>query len=197
MGHSSPGLPLSHASVPAVTPAPTNHTGDRLSAAMLCAAATLVLGLGASVYVLDRPDGSAYGMPSGWVAYVPGRSFFGPVGDWLPSFAHAFAFTVFTAAMLPAARATPWVAAALWGAIGSVLEIGQHPALSATWAAALPAWLADVPVLDHLAAYWRHGGFDGADLAAGAVGCVSAVMCVLFVRSRGFHRVEANHVEGI
>jgi len=26
---------------------------------------------------------------------------------------------------------------------------------------------------------------------------VSAVMCVLFVRSRGFHRVEANHVEGI
>jgi hypothetical protein len=160
----------------------------------LLAKAALVFLLALAVYAIDRPAGSAYLLPSWLSVHVPGRRLFGSVGDWLPSFAHAFAFTVLTAALLPAARWRPWLAGALWCAIDVGMEVGQHRALSERLAAALPAWFASVPVLDHLGAYWRKGGFDLGDLMAVIAGCVLAsALCQRTLR-RGTNHGEMNHV---
>ena len=66
----------------------------------LALAAGLALLLGAGVYLLDRPAGSAWLIPAAWQAAAPG-TWFGQVGPWLPSFTHAFAFSIFTALLLP------------------------------------------------------------------------------------------------
>jgi len=165
-----------------------NHTGDWLGTAIVCAAAMLVLGLGTLVYLFDRPSGSAYAIPSAWMAHVPGRSLFGPAGDWLPSFAHAFAFTAFTAVLLPQKWPRYRLAASLWCAIGSGLELGQHPSIAQPLAASLPAWFDSVPVLDHLGRYWLQGSFAVNDLAAVAAGCVTSVLAVMAIEARRAHR---------
>jgi hypothetical protein len=166
----------------------------RITQPLLLGIAALTLLLAMFVYVVDRPAGSAYLMPSWLIAHVPGRSLFGAVGDWLPSFAHAFSFSVFTAALLPATRWRPWVASGLWCVVGAALELGQHPALSQPMAAALPAWFARVPVFDHLGVYWLHGGFDTADLVAVAAGCAAASVCLVRIGVRGITKREVNHV---
>ncbi len=149
--------------------------GTAVGTAWLLGLAGLVFLLGVAVYAFDRPAGSAYLMPKWLVAHVPGHSLFGGVGDWLPSFAHAFAFTVLTAVMLPATRWRPWLAGALWCAIGVGMEVGQHPALSGRLAASMPDFLGIVPVFDHLGAYWRYGRFDPGDLVAVIAGCALAI----------------------
>jgi len=55
-----------------------------------------------------------------------------------------------------------------------LLELGQHPALAPLAAAALPRWIARVPVLDHLTAYCLGGTFDRGDLFASGVGAIGA-----------------------
>lgn len=165
----------------------------RLALPVLLGVAALTLLLTTLVYVFDRPVGSAYLMPPRWVAHVPGQSLFGAAGEWLPSFAHAFSFTVFAGAVLPATRWRPWLAGGLWFVIGTALELGQHPALSQPMAAALPAWFAAVPVLDHLGVYWLHGGFDIADLIAVGAGSAAAAVLIQRVGTRIAKR-EANHV---
>jgi hypothetical protein len=168
--------------------------GAAFGTAWLLGLAGLVFLVGVAVYAFDRPAGSAYLMPPWLVAHVPGHSLFGRAGDWLPSFAHAFTFTALTAALWPATRWRPWLAAALWCAIGVGMEVGQHPALSARLAAALPTWFASVPVLDHLGAYWRYGGFDSGDVVAVVVACaLAALLCEQALR-RGINHKEADHV---
>ena len=156
--------------------------------------ALLLFALAFAVYMFDRPAGSAYLMP-GWLAmHVPGRSVFGAAGQWLPSFAHAFAFTVLTAAVWPMARRRrAGFAAGLWCAIGSALEIGQHPALARPLSEALPAWFAAVPVLDHLGAYWLRGGFGADDLIAIVAGCATAGWLVAMASADGI-ALEDRHV---
>jgi hypothetical protein len=166
----------------------------RITQLLLLSVAALTLLLAALVYVVDRPAGSAYLAPSWWAPHGPSRSLFGAVGDWLPSFAHAFAFTVFTGAVLPATRWRAWLAGGLWSAIGTSLEIGQHPALSQQLAAALPGWFASVPVLDHLGGYWRRGTFDVRDLIAVLAGCASAAVLVRRTSACASPITETNHV---
>lgn len=182
--------------------APASRGASRVSdlTRPLCLAA-VVFAFGIAVYVLDRPAGTAYLLPRWLEWHRAGAPLFGAVGEWLPSFAHALFFTVLTAAVLPASRWRPWLAVALWCALGSALEIGQHPALSSAWVAALPHWFAKVPVLDHLGAYWRTGGFGLDDLAASAVGCVLATVLVHFTsrsRSRAHGATQENrHVDRV
>jgi hypothetical protein len=179
------GIELPAAAPPGgVAPAP-GQMRSRARTGWLLGLAALALLLGALVYAVDRPAGSAYLLPRWMAANIPGREVFGAIGGWLPSFAHAFAFTVLTAAAMPATRWRPWLAAALWCAIGVGMEVGQHPALSGRLAAALPAWFAGVPVLDHLGAYWRRGTFDAGDLLAVVAGCTLAAALVHEAGKRG------------
>lgn len=142
----------------------------------LVVAGCCALSWGLLVYLTDRANLAA-GWPQG--LGIDGRSLFGAAGEWLPSFAHAFAFSLFTAAALPGAAALRYGACIAWGAINVVFEFGQHPALKAAWAGLLaPSPLAHNRPGRLLAAYCLHGTFDWHDVAA-AVGGAVAAACVL------------------
>jgi hypothetical protein len=139
----------------------------------LAALALVLLLLGTAVYVLDRPAATAALLPAAWERHVTGVTWFGGLGDWLPSLAHAFGFSIFTALVLPRSpRHAAW-ACGCWAVVDSLAEVGQHAAVSPALAAAVlglqPAG-ADSRFLATVARYFAQGGFDTRDLVAGLSG---------------------------
>ncbi len=139
----------------------------------LLVSAGLLLSLGTAVYLLDRPQGSAWLIPPAWQSAMPGH-WFGTVGHWLPSFVHALAFSVLTAAFLPRRPAFAAAACLAWALVDTLAELGQHAAFSATLAAAIAASLGDTPWAARLGLYFTRGSFDPADVFAGLAGSVLA-----------------------
>lgn len=145
----------------------------------LAAVAVFVFLTGALVYSTDRGSHTAWLLPE-FLRAPPGRGpLFGSLGRWLPSFAHAFAFSIWTA-LLPGTR-RPAVACLVWAAVDGAFECAQLPALARPITKALAAGGAESPVLDHLAAAFAAGTFDTGDLISIAAGCAAAF--VLLVRS--------------
>lgn len=147
----------------------------RRAATALALLALAVLVLGTLVYALDRAPGTAVLWPRA-LTRQGGAPVFGAIGGSLPSLAHAFAFSLFSALVLPWRRA--WQAGACigWGVVDALFEIGQHRALSGPLGELLPP----------LAAYFRRGTFDALDVAAGFVGAALAYgLLRRFARERG------------
>lgn len=139
----------------------------------------LALALGALVYGTDRPAGAAWLVPS--LPLLAGWHLFGPLGGMLPSFFHPLAFSLFTAAALPTTDRPAYGACAGWFAVNALFEVGQH----ATIAPVLAAWLQPLPGVGHrLAAYFSHGRFDVADLAAALLGALLAAALLHRFQSR-------------
>ena len=107
--------------------------------------AVIVLAIGVLVYLLDRPSTSAYLVPDSWELGNSLPRVFGLIGYQLPTFAHTFAFTLFTSALLEPWRWSASTACAGWWAVGSLFEIAQRDAWATAIAAGVPAWFADWP----------------------------------------------------
>jgi hypothetical protein len=151
------------------------------------AIAVLTLALGTLVYVLDRPAGSvpffsAIHLAEGWPAL------FGRIGDSLPTFVHAFAFSVLTAAWLGGARRFALPACLTWFGVDSALEAGQHPRFAQTLADLVPGWFDALPILGRADSYFLRGTFDVIDLISIALGAAAAY---LLIRCTG--RTEESH----
>lgn len=146
--------------------------------------ALLALVIGLLVYLLDRPAGSAYLLPAAGTYSMASSKIFGAVGNVLPSFVHTFAFGLLTALALGRSRRALVLGCGTWWTIGTLFEIGQHPALSGRLAASLPHWFGDWPLLDHMGTYFLRGTFDPADLASTAMGALMAVIFYNFFLSR-------------
>lgn len=137
----------------------------------------LVLGLlmlapGVLVYLTDRDPARAWLMPS--LPALAGHLSWGAAGGWLPSAAHTAAFSLFTAAALPARLAWRGGACAAWFFINAAFEAGQHPALRDSLGAALQHPLVPAAWSQALARYFVNGRFDVADIAAAAAGAAAA-----------------------
>jgi hypothetical protein len=163
----------------------------------LAVLALVLLLLGTAVYVLDRPAATAALLPAAWERSVAGVAWFGSIGDWLPSFVHAFGFSVFTALVLPRTpRRAAW-ACGSWAVVDSLAEVGQHAVVSPILAAALlglPPAGADKPVLACIARYFSQGSFDPRDLAAGLFGAGLAYLGLHCIDSLSRpSRVEPSH----
>lgn len=137
----------------------------------------MVLLAGVLVYLLDRPPGSAWLVPSSW-QHGASRQWFGPFGQWLPSFTHAFAFSLLTALCLPRRRGTLVGACAAWAAIDTLAELGQHPALSPALAEALAHALGQGPLVAQTGRYFTRGVFDLGDVVAGLAGALAAYVAL-------------------
>lgn len=162
------------------TPA-TRRTGS------LVAFGTLALAAGVLVYLTGRDPAHAWLIPA--VPALAGHDLFGPVGQWLPSFVHPFAFGLFTAALLrptPAMRAT---ACASWFAIDVAFEFAQHPACKPFWSEALRLHAESAAIPRAVMGYALRGTFDAGDLLAIGLGAASAA-CLLHIVDR---RREARH----
>ncbi len=136
--------------------------------------AIIVLMIGILVYLLDRPSASIYLIPNSWSFGDRVPPVFGALGNYLPTFAHTFAFTLFTSALLEPWRRSAVAACAGWWALGSLFEIAQSDAWAAAIAVRVPGWFADWPLLDNVASYFVAGHFDGLDLVSIAIAIVCA-----------------------
>ena len=140
--------------------------------AALAALGGLLLSIGLWVYLADRDPGHAMLLPV-WPR-LGGGALFGPLGQWLPSFVHPFAFSLLTAAALAPAPRPRYGACAAWCAVNAAFEFGQLPQIAA-WLGAVLHESPFPPALTRpLAAYFMRGRFDVGDLAAVALGSLAA-----------------------
>jgi hypothetical protein len=152
---------------------------------ILLVLAALLLIVGVLVYAIDR-DGAAYFL-AGWNASQGGGEFAGPIAGHLPTFVHVLAMILLTAAVLrPWPKLLPAIAIS-WFAVECIFELGQLSPLDAHIAAALPAWLDDVPVLEASADYLINGTCDPLDVLSIGLGAAVAFWTVRLVE-RGVKR---------
>lgn len=150
-------------------------TVARLQAAL----AAVALAVGAAVYLLDR-GGDVGFVPAALAERLSVHRVFGLLGGSLPSFTHAFAFALLTAAVLRPWPALARLGCAVWVLIDAVFELAQIHAVGGVLGAAIgrsangPA----AAVLAPLGAYLASGTFDVLDLAAIAAGGAAAYLVV-------------------
>jgi hypothetical protein len=138
----------------------------------------LALAAGTLVYLTDRDPTRAALIPA--IPALAGLGLFGGAGVWLPSFAHPFAFSLFTAALQPASRSPAYWACALWWAINVAFEIGQAPSVSAEVADMLPRFLGQTWLATTLSDYLLRGTCAVSDLVAATAGAATAAAVLRF-----------------
>ena len=154
-------------------------------ATRLLVVAGIAFALGVGNYALTRPAGSAYLLPAALEFGPSSLALPAILGGSLPAFLHVYALALLTIVVLGVTpRRAAWAAAA-WCALDLFFEFGQWPPLAERLATSLPAWFGQVPILDHLGAYFVQGSFDPADLLATLLGAVTAYVTVLLMLHGG------------
>jgi hypothetical protein len=125
-----------------------------------------------------------YLIPNSWSLGAGMPPVFGAIGDHLPTFAHTFAFTLFTSALLEPWRWSAITACAGWWVVGSLFEIAQSDPLATTIAERVPGWFADWPILDNVPGYFIAGHFDFPDLVSIGIGAVCAFVVIRLSQDR-------------
>jgi hypothetical protein len=160
---------------------PQQHL-QKHSATIRVTLAALFLFLGTLVYLSARPPGSAYLIPHLAITVPPAwHAWLGFVTGPLPTFAHTIAFVLLSAVFARPERSAMLHVCGLWFAIETLLEVGQAAPAALHIAALLPAWFNQVPVLDHVAAYFLRGTFDPLDLVAAGSGVVAAYLILQYI----------------
>lgn len=144
--------------------------------ALLTAIGCLALAVGLLVYLTERDASRSMLIPA--IGALAGIHIYGAIGQWLPSFVHPFAFSLFTAAALPTAARYRYLACAVWFGVNVAFELGQHPRFSGLLARAIQDSFGSTLVPRALASYFVRGTFDVGDLLAVALGALAAA-CVL------------------
>ena len=83
-----------------------------------------VFAVGATVYLFDRPDVLVPGLGPGW-----NGALIGSLSDFLPSFAHTFAFTIWISVAVGGKRCVVLGVAVAWATLESLLELAQSPGM--------------------------------------------------------------------
>lgn len=157
----------------------------RNPATRLLAFSGTALAVGVAIYALSRPPGSAYLLPALLQGESPSFALPAILGGSLPAFLHVYALALLTVVVLGVTRVCAAWAASAWCAIDLVFELAQWPLLAERLATNLPNWFGQVPVLDHLGAYFLRGSFDPVDLLATLIGAVTAYVTVLLMLHEG------------
>jgi hypothetical protein len=145
------------------------------------------LALGVLVYLTDRSASHAPVLLH--IGLQAPHRWFGAVGGWLPSFVHALAFSLFSAALLAPLPRWEIGACGFWFAVNAAFEIGQHPRVHGPLADALRHGLGQGPVARAFGNYFLRGTFDVGDLVAAALGAALAASILHCVRvQRENHR---------
>lgn len=148
---------------------------------VLVAIGGVALALGLLIYLGDRQASHALLIPT--LPALAGSQLFGVLGQWLPSFVHTFAFSLFTAAALAPGSTPRYGACVAWCAVNIAFELGQHPQISARLAEALHGSFGDAPAARALARYFVRGTFDVGDIAAAIVGALAAAALMRLIQA--------------
>ena len=145
-------------------------TAQRL---VLPGSALLALLVGTSVYLLDR-DWAAVLFLAPFAAFQDDPSnLFGSLGNVLPAFCHAYAFSLLLILALGRTRHARLAGPLAWFAVAAGLEALQAGSVSGLLVS-LHAPQQDSPVLGSIFSYSVNGFFDPGDLLAAGLGCVVA-----------------------
>jgi hypothetical protein len=150
----------------------------------VCAALGIFF-LGALVYLFDRSGSDIYFIPEWWRLADGTPSLFGTLGYSLPSFAHAYCFTLLISVLLTPWQIAPWAICIGWFAVEAVCEVAQLGPVARQMLLILPDWFNDWPVLQNVPFYFSHGRFDPLDLALAALGGVAAYLTIVFSNRMG------------
>ena len=150
-----------------------------LAHALFTATGCFSLLIGLLVYLTERDASQALLIPA--VSTLAGVHIFGVLGQWLPSFVHPFAFSLFSAAALPTSGRPRYLACVVWFGINVAFEFGQYPRFSGPFARAIQDAFGSTVVTRPLANYFVRGTFDSVDILAAALGALAAagVLCVV------------------
>ncbi len=93
---------------------------------------------------------------------------------------HPLAFSLLTAAALPASATPRYGVCVAWSVVNGLFEAGQHAAIKQPLAEALYAALGRSAPVQAVADYFVRGTFDLGDLLAAALGAgaAAAVLCL-------------------
>jgi len=150
------------------------------------AVAVFVLFVGTLVYVLDRPGESVLFFSTVNISgLLP--SLFGRIGESLPTFSHAFAFSLLTAAWLGEGERIGFSACLTWFGVDTACEVGQHPQISERLVQFIPGWFERLPILKQTDVYFLSGTFDVGDLISIALGAAAAYLVTVCTTSRHIH----------
>lgn len=147
---------------------------------VLAALGGFTLAVAMLVYMADRDPAAALLFPT--IAALHGGPVFGALGAWLPSFVHPFAFSLLTAAVLPARSDWRLTACAAWGVVNVGFEVGQHPDVGARLADWLQSDGSASPLTRALSNYFVRGTFDVADIVAALLGAAAAAGVLCWMR---------------
>ncbi len=123
---------------------------------------------GGLVYALDRPAGSVAFLPP---TVVHDSGLLGELAGSLPSFLHAMAFSLMTAALLAPTLRMRATACGAWLALNWVFEIAQASAFRQTVGIGMP------------------GTFDPQDMLAALLGSTCAFLVMQLLAARGEFRI--------
>lgn len=132
--------------------------------------AVIVLFAGLWIYAAERgPQATLFLAAINFSQYAP--SIFGALGGSLPTFAHVFAFSIFTALIIGQTSRAALYASLTWFFIDISFEIGQHAAVAPSVASALSP-------IGSFTSYFTAGTFDPLDMASIGVGAALAYIFV-------------------
>lgn len=151
------------------------------AAATLGVLGGLALATGLLVYLADRDPARAALIPA--VAALAGSHLFGAIGQWLPSFVHPFAFSLFTAAVRPLHMRSIYRPCLLWWAVNVAFEAAQLPPSNAAIAEGMQSMFGQAWLPALLSSFFLSGTFDVGDLVAATAGALAAAG-VLYVVHR-------------
>ncbi|GAB6094809.1 hypothetical protein JCM14469_10610 [Desulfatiferula olefinivorans] len=138
------------------------------------------LTLGALVYLTDRSPSSAWlidRLTGRFSLSFCGSDVFGVLGDNLPAFAHVFAFSLITAALMTTRRSA-YGACMFWVLVNILFELGQ----------ARPDILGLVLPEGRLLNYFAKGTFDILDILACIAGGPAAAVVLTMIEKRSDRR---------
>jgi hypothetical protein len=144
--------------------------------------------IGGLVYLVDRPPDYTY-----FINNLVNVSFhrdtpriFGSLGNTLPAYVHVFSFILITGALASDKKRDYIIVCLGWCFLDCAFEVGQ--AFHAWSSRIIPTWFSGIPFLENTQNYFLLGTFDFFDLAAIALGTVTAYF-VLVITSKEERRV--------
>ena len=140
---------------------------------MITAAIGLVaLTFGVLVYVFDRSATAVYFVPDSWRIAELTPVLFGKLGMYLPAFFHALAFALFINVV--AGRRYIGFMCISWFIAEVFFELAQIDPIAFRISGLLPAWFANLPILQNISSHFLTGTFDRVDVLFLMLGCATA-----------------------
>ena len=149
--------------------------------------AVAALTVGVLVYLFDRHPERIYFIPRWLADAVKGDSFFGMMGNHVPTFVHVYAFILLTMAVIvPIQQYRRYLmpVCVFWFSLDSLFEIAQLDATAHFIAAHVPAWFDGIPFLENTANYFLTSTFDGLDLVSIGAGALAAFYTAAIIYDR-------------